>query len=106
MKNKDIFKYIIMTGLIAFSCLFLALKTGYYETEEKNKMILTNKQIMEFEKDVSEGKQVDINNYLKDSYVDYSNSFSKKMDRASLEIEKVFNKVLKELFKRASSIVE
>ena len=51
MKVKDVWLGIFIFLLVIFFGLYFSSKTGYYETEEKNKTILTLEQIKAFEKD-------------------------------------------------------
>ena len=73
--NKRI-KFIFYVLVIIFGCLYFAGKTGYYETKLSNRTALTKEAIMEFEKDVSEGKAVDIKDYINNNPVDYKNTYS------------------------------
>ncbi len=105
--NKDnILKKILTLFLISFSGLYIMLSTGYYESRERNKMIMTNEQIKRFEEDIKLGKEVDQNDYLKDGYVDYSNNLSRKMTKLSNGIETEFERALKFLFKEAGNMIE
>ena len=55
MKVKDVWLGIFIFLLVIFFGLYFSSKTGYYETEEKNKTILTLEQIKAFETDVQNG---------------------------------------------------
>ena len=62
---------------ILYLSLTIAISTGYYEAKLSEKTTITNEAIMQFEEDVRNGKDVDINDYLTDTYQDYSNSRTK-----------------------------
>ena len=53
--------YIIMFILfLIFICIFSSSTSGYYEYSNNKKSIYTEKKIKEFEKDIAEGKNVNI----------------------------------------------
>ena len=62
---------------ILYLSLTIAISTGDYEAKLSEKTTITNEAIMQFEEDVRNGKDVDINDYLTDTYQDYSNSTTK-----------------------------
>ena len=74
MKKHNFFKTLFILVFLLFLALFIASKTGYYEKSVKDKTYLTNKKLKEFEKDISEGKNVDAKDYFPKE-VDYSNVF-------------------------------
>ncbi|MDD2504737.1 MAG: hypothetical protein PHF21_00495 [Bacilli bacterium] len=103
-KNKN-FQYIFYFLLILFLTIYTAGKTGYYETDIKRKTSLTKEAIINFEKDIQDGKAVDIKDYIKIEQSDYSNIYSKAGDKVSKSLDSVLNegvgkfaKFLKALF--------
>ena len=90
MKKHNFFKKIFILVFLLYLALFMASKTGYYEKSIKDKTYLTNNKIKEFEKDVSEGKNVDAKSYLPKN-VDYSNIFTKSANNISNKIGLVVN---------------
>ena len=56
--------------------LYLSQETGYYEYDLKQKTSFTKEQIEKFEKDVASGKNVDIEDYLKQPDRNYGNKMS------------------------------
>ena len=78
MKNS-IKAWIIFRRILCIFFLFFLI--NYFQAENSNnlltkKTILTEKQIKEFEKDVKEGKFVDIKDYTSKNKVDTSNNIS------------------------------
>lgn len=61
---------------LAFTVLYLSEGAGYFEYEQHRNMVLTNDKIKEFEEDVKNGKNIDIENYVETKAKDYSNSVS------------------------------
>ncbi len=61
---------------LAFTVLYLSEGAGYFEYEQHRNMVLTNDKIKEFEEDVKNGKNIDIENYVETKAKDYANSVS------------------------------
>lgn len=84
MKEKDIekiynsiIKFIFIILLIAFIALYISDKTGYYEVNERKKAVLTEEKIKQFEEDIKNGKNVDLETYLENTKVNYNNKTSR-----------------------------
>ena len=100
---KKVFNTIIFSLFILFVSLYIASETGYYEYENKEKVKLTEEKIKQFEKDIEEGKRVDIKNYLVSNRKNYDNKITKLgnslsdfVDYSMMEsIEKTFKMVEK-----------
>ena len=90
MKKHNFFKTLFILVFLLFLAIFIASKTGYYEKSVKDKTYLTNKKLKEFEKDISEGKNVDAKDYFPKE-VDYSNIFTKSANNISNKIGLVVN---------------
>ena len=91
MKNK-VFKFFGIILISIFIFLIVASKSGYYEYELSKKNSLTDDAIKQFEQDVEDGKNIDINNYLNNTKKDYNNKFSKAGNKISNSIEKIISK--------------
>jgi len=97
MKKHNFFKTLFILVFLLYLALFIASKTGYYEKSVKDKTFLTNKKIKEFEKDISEGKNVDAKDYFPKE-VDYSNIFTKSANNISNKIGLVVNSKAKNVW--------
>lgn len=75
LANKILWRCFLFL-LITFTALYLSEATGYYEYEQHKNMVLTAEKIKEFEKDVKDGKNIDIENYVETKTKDYSSSMS------------------------------
>lgn len=76
--NMNKWFYLIISLLfIIFLIIFCSCKTNYVEYKNYTKVKITNKKIKEFEKDISEGKNVNINDYIVNETKDYSNNITK-----------------------------
>jgi hypothetical protein len=103
--NFKRFKFIFYLLVIIFVCLYFAGKTGYYENKISSSSRLTKEAILEFEKDVAEGKAVDLKDYVKQDNNDYKNAYSNLGYKVSESIDTILTdgvsyvvKILKTLF--------
>ena len=74
---KKVFNTIIFILFTIFTCLFLASNTGYYEYQNNEKTNFTEDKIKKFEKDLKEGKKIDLKNYLSNDKKNYDNKITK-----------------------------
>lgn len=92
--------YIVLLVLFTiFIYIFISSTSGYYEYSNNNKTVFTEEKIQKFEKDVAEGKNVNINDYLKTESKDYRNNITDLGDNISELINKTVNFILKGGFK-------
>ncbi len=92
---KRLIKLIGIILLIFFLALYLSsYNTSYYE----NKNILTEDAIKRFEKDLKEGKKINVNNYI-ETEKNYNNKVSTYTLKLSNLIDKCINKSLKLVLK-------
>jgi len=106
-KKKKInwFKIIMMLLFITYISLYVLNVSGYYDGNMRRKVEFTESQIAEFEKDIAEGKNVEIKDYMKDKNRDYTNGVSRVGYTLSSKINKVFNKGIKEFVKILSKLL-
>jgi hypothetical protein len=71
-----LFKITFIVLAIAFVALYFSQITGYYEYELHKQVVFTEEQIKQFEADVAAGKNIDIEDYLKDYDKNYQNKIS------------------------------
>ncbi len=103
-KKKTNWWFIILIILfIIFVSLYFMNGVGYYDST-RNRMILTEEKKEQFEKDVSEGRYIDIENYFSDTNKDYDNNFSNIGLKISDGIDTVLNKGLKKTLKALSKL--
>lgn len=92
-KNKKIMSKIFwkffLGVLIAFTAIYVSEATGYYEFEQHNKKVLTDEKIKQFEEDISNGKNIDINNYMVEDKTNYESKISKIGEKMSDEVEDI-----------------
>ena len=93
-KKNNWFKRILIVLFIIFIGLYISSISGFYESNLSNKVALTEEAIEKFEEDVINGKQIDVENFIDDEYVDYSNKFSTSGDKFSEVVVKILTKGL------------
>lgn len=105
MKNKIVL-FIFLTFFVFFVILLLAESQGYYKNRNEKAKILTDEQIKEFEKDISEGKDIDIKKYVLYEDKDYSNEVASNVYKVSLKLESAIDSVIKMVFSSAADAVK
>ena len=86
MKFKKILKLICIALIFVFLCSYFIEMSGYYEYNLQSKKNLTQTQMEQFEADINEGKDVDLNQYLKETTIDYSNKITRTTTEASIKL--------------------
>ena len=86
-KEKLVFKIVIYFIFNIFRFIYIASISGYYEAQVSDKVALTNDAIKDFEQDVLEGKEVDINTYIKEENKDYSNKMTDLGDKFTESVQ-------------------
>lgn len=106
MNKKKLAKLLIITVLIIFFCAYIIEVSGYYEYNLQGKKNLTQESIEQFEKDVKEGKDININDYVIQDTIDYSNKLTKTTTKISLKINNYLKNRIKDIFKSLNKIIE
>jgi len=104
-KAKERFRFIMIILILFFAFVYISGKSGHYQTHIQRSTLLTSEAILEFEKDVAEGKPVDIKDYIHADKMDYRNQYSRLGHNVSRAVDKVLtdgvnrlSKLLKTLF--------
>ena len=101
-----IFRYLLIFLFIIYLTLYFSLQTGYYEYENKKKNILTEEKIKQFEEDVEKGKDITIEDYLKDTYIDYGNKTSKFGKKLSIKFSKTVKRSVESFFNGLNHMID
>lgn len=97
-KTKNPWGIILLILFIVFICLYFMNMIGYYDVN-RNRMVMTEEKMKEFENDISLGKYIDLNNYFEEENRDYDNNFSNISLQVSNGIDTFLNKGLKSIIK-------
>ena len=98
-KKHNPFLTIISILFLIYISIYILSISGYYENKMHLKTTYTQEKIREFEQDVKEGKEIDINNYIEDDNKDYSNIFTKTSDEIGAFMAKIMGGGIEEGFK-------
>ena len=102
-------KKVILVCLLSlftfYVILLLAQSQGYYKTRSEKAKILTDEQIEKFEKDVQDGRNIDVTEYIMYKDKDYRNDVSENIYKVSLKLETIVDKTIKLIFNSASNAV-
>ena len=94
MKYKKLLKLISGITILIFLFSYFMEYSGYYEYNLQNKKNLTEEQIKQFENDVKAGKNIDLDSYLTETTVDYSNSLTRTTSQANLKLNEYLKRFL------------
>lgn len=106
MNKKKIIKVIFTCLFLSFVVSYVIEMTGYYEYNLQNKTIMTNESIAQFEKDLAEGKDVTIENYVVSTEKDYTSSLTRTTNKVSVKVNKILKEGIESVFKIVSTFVE
>ncbi len=93
-KASKYFLRIIFIFFLVFVALLIAYESGYYETKVRNRAILTQEAMEQFEEDVANGEPIDVIDYLEDEEVDYTNTLTKLGNKVASGISDIMTKGL------------
>ncbi len=102
--SKDKFVVVLALLFVIFIIIYLTNESGFYQYKAYRKAMLTEENIKKFEKDVEEGKNVTINDYVVSDYVDYSNTLSDLGYNIGKLTENVMNRGIKKTLKVLSAL--
>lgn len=106
MKKNRIINLVGILLFFSFVVIYLLELTGYYEYQNHKKTVLTEQQIKRFEKDVADGKEININEYLIINETKYNNILSKFTSKLSSGISNIVQSGVESTFKVLSKLVE
>lgn len=90
---------------LVFEALIIAYESGYYESKAGSRARLTKEAMERFESDIESGVAVDVNDYLEEEYVDYSNGVTKIGNKISNGISEVMTKGISGVFDTLKGLV-
>ena len=85
--------------------MFVSNKYGYYEYKKQEQVTLTAEQIKQFEEDVKNGKNIDLENYLEKTNKNYQTKFSQLGLNVSNSIANTIENGVNKLFGYISKFV-
>ena len=100
------FKSIFYIFFLAFIVSYIIERSGYYEYNLQNRMVLTSEKMKQFEKDVEEGKDVTLENYTIPTSKDYTSSLTRNTNKVSKSVNNVLKKGIEKIFRIIGNFVE
>lgn len=98
MKHKKLLKFFSCFIILIFLFSYFVEVSGYYEYNLQSKKNLTEDQIKQFENDVKAGKDIDLDSYLKDTTIDYSNRLTRTTSDVSIKLNQYLKNILSGTF--------
>jgi len=104
-KKEKIVLKLLGVLFVIYMALFIANMSGYYESKIRDRVVVTENGIKEFEEKVKSGEEIDITSFLSNEREDYSSKMSLLGDNLTNGIEsfvsggmEVVSGILKSLF--------
>ena len=105
-KKVKIAKYIFFSLFIAFIISYVIEKSGYYEYNLQNKVIMTNEAMAQFEKDLADGKDVSKEDYVVSTTKDYTSTLTRTTNKVSIKVNQFLKSGIEGVFKIVGTFVE
>lgn len=106
MDKKKCVKYVFVLLFLAFIVSYAIEKSGYYEYNLHNKVIMTNEAMAQFEKDLADGKDVTKEDYVVSTEKDYTSNLTRTTNKVSVNVNKFLKKGIEGVFKIVGTFVE
>ena len=105
MKHKRFLKFLIYSIIMLFLFSYVVEKSGYYEYNLQQQKILTEDSMKRFERDIEKGEDIDINNYLEENKINYSNKLTDTMSSVNISINNYLKKTISNAFKILGKLI-
>ena len=103
--RTKVFRSTVVILFAIFLTMFVSNKYGYYEYKKQEQVTLTAEQITQFEEDVKNGKNMDLENYLEKTNKNYQTKFSQLGLNISNSIADTIEKGVNKFFGYISKFV-
>lgn len=103
--RTKIFRVSFIILFAVFLTVFVSNKYGFYEYQKHEQVTLTSDQIKKFEQDVKDGKEIDVENYLKDINKNYQTKLSQAGLNVSNSLAGIVKTGVDSIFKYIDSVV-
>lgn len=88
-KKKNPVLKVLGLLFVVFMALYIANMSGYYESKIRDRVIITEEGIKNFEQAIKNGDEIDITSFLNTEREDYSSSMSNFGENVTSSIENV-----------------
>lgn len=103
--RTKVFRSTVVILFAIFLTMFVSNKYGYYEYKKQEQVTLTAEQIKQFEEDIKNGKNIDLENYLEKTNKNYQTKFSQLGLNLSNSIANTIEKGVNKFFGYISKFV-
>ena len=101
---KKVFKISFVVIILLYLLLFFAYKNGYYKDLNREKTILTDEKIKEYEEDLKKGIDVTNKEYIVNR-LNYDNGYTRFALKLSKKLETGLNTIIKAIFNKISKVI-
>lgn len=106
MDKKNIIKYVFFIFFLSFVVSYVIERSGYYEYNLQKRTVLTNESMRKFEKDISEGKDVTLEEYAIPTSKDYTSSLTIRTNKISVGVNRALKNGIERMFKLIGNFVK
>ncbi len=106
MDKKKLVKSVFFIFFLAFLISYIIERSGFYEYNLEKRTSLTNESMRKFEKDISEGKDVTLEDYAVPTSKDYTSSLTRRTNKVSLGVNRVLKKGIENVFRVLGNFVK
>jgi len=106
MDKKKLIKGLFFIFFLSFLVSYIIERSGYYEYNLEKRTVLTNESMKKFERDVEEGKDVTLEEYMVPTSKDYTSGLTKNTNKVSKGVNKVLKKGIESVFKLLGNFVK
>ena len=97
--KKKLVKGFFLIFFFAFIVSYIIERSGYYEYNLERRTVLTSESIKRFEKDIEEGRDVTLEDYVVPTSKDYTSGLTKNTNKVSISVNKVLKKGIESVLK-------
>ena len=101
---KQGLKIFLILLIVFYLVLYFSYRNGYYIDKNKEKSILTEEKIKEYEEDLKNGVDVSKKDYVVIADT-YDNTYTRLSLSVSKKIETAFDKIIKYIFRKVSNSI-
>ncbi len=106
MDKVKVAKFLLFLAFFSFLVSYIIYETGYYEYKLQNRTVLTKEQMEQFEKDVNDGKDVTLNDYLVETEVDYTTKLTSVTVKFCDKVNDYLKESIEMVFKQVNKLVQ
>ncbi len=103
--KDNFFKFALLTLFLIFIALYYSSNSGLIDYQARNKTVLTEEKIKQFEEDVKNNVEIDLKKYVEEKEEKYDNNLSKTTLKVSNTIGQTVQTALNFLFSKLDRVM-